>query len=158
MPADQVRICRIEAAQTLALRLEILRPGQGIEDCVFPGDDDLKTGHFGAFQKDSIIAIVSIYARQSPDLQGGSGYQIRAMATKETVRGLGLGRLLLEAAEEFAIQSGADYLWANARTTALKFYDKAGYQQQSEIFDIKGVGPHIIISKQISNGLEALLR
>ena len=56
---------------------------------------------------------------------------------------------LLEYAEKKVIQSEANYIWANARTSAWGFYEKLGYKILGEQFEIKGIGPHYLIYKVI---------
>lgn len=140
-----MQIIEITAGETLRLRRNILRPGLELEQCNYPGDADSSTHHLGCYLNKQLVGIVSIYERSNFELQSGCGYQIRAMATSETVRGQGLGFSLLKAAEELAFKSGANYLWANARSSAIGFYKKAGYDIGDDEFQIEGVGAHFLI-------------
>jgi len=92
-----------------------------------------------------LVGVVSIYKRLNSEVHTGCGFQIRAMATCDSVRGKGIGLKLLNSAETCAFDLGAHYLWANARTSATGFYKKAGYTVCGEEFDIQGVGPHFLI-------------
>lgn len=141
-----MQIVEISADETLSLRSNILRPGLKVEQCNYPGDTDNSTHHLGCYVNKELVGIVSIYERSNPELHNnGCGFQIRAMATSEAVRGKGIGASLLKAALELAIKSGADYIWANARASAIGFYKKAGYKIDSEEFQIEGVGAHFLI-------------
>jgi len=144
-------IKQISAQATYLVRQPILRPEGTVEDCIFQGDDDKLTAHFGAYKNDELVGIISIYdvhAKNKP-MDKKRGFQIRGMATLDAVRGEGLGALLLERAEQFAMDNGADYIWANARTGALGFYEKASYKLHSEEFMVEGVGLHYVIIKVI---------
>lgn len=139
-------IQEITASETWPIRLAILRPHGQLRDCDFDGDNDADTRHFGAFLDDTLQGIVSIYQRQNSAFKG-SGFQIRAMATMPEVRGQGVGSNLLEHAESYAFAVGADYIWANSRTSALGFYQNLGFVRHGQEFHIEGIGPHFLIQK-----------
>ena len=141
-----MEIREIRSKDTLKIRLEILRPNELLEDCMFVGDDDITTKHFGSFIDNILVGIVSIYKVSHSDFQG-VGFQIRAMATISTSRGKSVGANLLNKAEECVLKSDADYVWANARTSAKEFYRKSGYHIDENEFNIKGIGPHVVVSK-----------
>ncbi|MEY8203810.1 MAG: GNAT family N-acetyltransferase [Bermanella sp.] len=143
-------IRKIQSIDTLSLRQEILRPRSEISACLFAGDDDRSTAHFGAVHNDTIVGIVSVYKRSNPTICSEQGFQLRAMATAAHVRGQGIGLKLLEAAERYAAQNNSNYIWANARTAALGFYKKAGYIAESQEFAIKAIGPHYLVRKNLA--------
>ncbi|MBU3070711.1 GNAT family N-acetyltransferase [Aestuariicella sp. G3-2] len=141
-------IKEIPARDTLQLRSKVLRSGKPISECVFEGDDSVGTRHFGAVDSNNnVVGIVSVYSKKTPLIDGGTCFQLRAMATSESCRGQGVGNRLLSAAEEYASQSGASFVWANARSSAIEFYIKAGYEIKSDEFMIDGIGPHYLVSK-----------
>lgn len=141
-----MEIREISPSDTLELRQCVLRPGLRLDQCVYAGDDDSTTHHFGCIVDDGLVGIVSIYKRDKVDLYSGCGFQIRAMATAESFRGKGLGLDLLRAAEKKAFTLGADYIWANARIAAVGFYRKSGYTIGENEFEIIDVGPHVLVS------------
>lgn len=141
-----MEIREIESQATLAIRLAILRPNSSLEDCVFPGDDDSSTKHFGAFIDNSLLGVVSIYRREHSGFHG-IGFQVRAMATLPQARGKGVGYELLKKAEVYAFENSANYVWANARVSAIKFYENSEYNIDENEFYIEGVGQHVIVSK-----------
>jgi len=141
-----MEIREVGSQDTLELRLKILRPKGSLEDCKFPGDDDPLTKHYGAFFDNFLLGIVSIYPREHAEFTG-IGFQIRAMATDPQARGKGAGAKLLKKAEVYAFDNDADYVWANARISAMEFYRKSEYTIDDNEFHIEGVGPHVIVSK-----------
>jgi len=142
-----MEIQHINASETLSLRNKILRPDLELAECSYPGDNDSSTHHLGCIHNDNLVGIVSIYERVHEELHSGSSFQIRAMATSESVRGQGIGLKLLRAAEALAFNSGAEYIWANAREVAIGFYIKSGYKIKGKAFNIPNVGSHFLVYK-----------
>ena len=140
--ASPTEIRPITAAETLPLRLSVLRPGRPVESAHFAGDDSSGTRHFGAFREGRLLGIASLYAVEMPEHRGVPSFQLRGMATVPEARGAGLGRALVRACVQFARENGARLLWCNARTSASEFYKKLGFQIVGSEFDIPDVGPH----------------
>lgn len=139
---SHVAVRPITAAATWPLRLSVLRPGRPAAAAQFPGDDLSSTKHFGAFQGDELVGIASLFPAEMPEHPGVSAWQLRGMATAPSVRGAGFGRALLAACVAFASASGKQLIWCNARTSAIKFYRKLGWEILGEEFDVPDVGPH----------------
>src|SRR5260370_1695242 len=104
-------IRKISAAETLPLRLSILRPGRPIESAHFPSDDAPDTRHFGAFQRGQLQGIASLFRGQCPEPPGVPAFQIRGMATAPEIRGTGLGRALAKACVSYAREQHAGLTW-----------------------------------------------
>lgn len=147
-----MKIRGISSAETLALRSQVLRPGRDISACKFDGDDAPETRHFGAVDRqDNILGVVSVYRQDNLAIPASDiSYQIRAMAIAPACRGQGLGNLLLTAAVNYAKSCCASLIWANARSSAIGFYTKAGFSVESEEFMIDGVGPHYLVTKLLT--------
>jgi GNAT superfamily N-acetyltransferase len=144
-----VVIRAVPAAAIRPLRLEVLRPGRPPEDAVYPGDDDETSLHVAAFAGDAVVGIASLYKEERPD--GPSpGWRLRGMATAPAWRGRGLGRDLLEAAVHHVRDAGGGELWCNARTPAVRFYERSGFEVISEPFDIAGIGPHVVMRRTVA--------
>jgi len=139
----------ITTDETLNIRQRILRPTLQVQDCIFPGDYQSSTHHFGAFINTELVGVVSLFLQACDKIPQQGGRQIRAMATMPEHRGLGVGLQLIQAAEDFSINHQVPFLWANARVTAKEFYRKAGYQVDELAFDIEGVGMHVLINKPL---------
>ncbi len=143
-------IREISAAETYPLRLPILRAGLPPESAVFPGDDAPETVHFGAFRGEELVGIASLYSAplpEKPELQ--PAWQLRGMATLPEVRGAGYGRALVEACLRHGRARGAAIVWCNARTPAVKFYEKHGLQTLGEEFEIPAAGPHFRMWREL---------
>jgi GNAT superfamily N-acetyltransferase len=126
----------------LPLRNEVLREGKLTPDeCRFPGDEAEGAFHVGFF-KDGVLVSVASFHPQGYNGYSGKGYQLRGMATKDGYRGLGSGSLLIDFAVDVLIKNQVDYLWCNARKSALGFYLQKHFQIISEEFEVKSIGPH----------------
>lgn len=141
-------IRKIRAVDTYELRHPVLRSGHPIEHCQFDQDDAQTTIHFGYYENDKLTGIISLFKAKHPNT-GLMGYQIRGMATGNESRGKGHGKALVEYAESQLKGLNIPFIWANARTSALGFYKKLGYQPCSDVFLIEGVGDHVVIEKPL---------
>ena len=140
--SNTVEVRAITAAETWPLRQAVLRPGRPVAAAQFPGDDAATTKHFGAFRGTSLVGIASLFRAEMPEQPGARAFQLRGMATAPEVRGQGLGRALILACLAFARDNQAQLFWFNARTVALGFYRKLGFEIIGEEFEVPDVGPH----------------
>lgn len=145
--------------EILGLRHEVLRPGRPIEAAHFPGDEEPSAVHFGAFalcddgereERGALGCLTFLLTTRG----GAPAWQLRGMATSPFVLRRGVGSSLLACAEghlRAAALGGPQLqdvsLWANARVGALGFYAREGWREESEPFDVPGVGPHVVITK-----------
>lgn len=145
----------ISAEDTLPLRQAILRPGGTREDCLFDGDTAYGTFHLGCFSADGDLACVaSFYPRRHHLIFAADPYQLRGMATSKNWQGRGAGHFLLQAAIAKLKNNGADLIWCNARQIAVDFYKKHGFETRGEVFEIAGIGPHLMMFRDLHPGKE----
>jgi len=151
MNAEMNRILPIAAAETRPLRQSVLRPQQKAEELVYPGDDDPRSRHLGAFVDDRLVGIASLYVEPMPDVTDASAsdWRLRGMATLPEARGTGLGGALLEACLEHIRSMGGTRLWCNARVPASGFYVRYGFLVHGDAFELPGIGPHYLMSRSI---------
>lgn len=148
---------QLSAHQCYPLRQQILRPGQSLEACRFVEDELSTSRHFGAFQDEKLVAIVSVFQKPEPNRltigkparEQHQAWQIRAMASLPEVRGQGYASALIRAVETYVKSMRGDLIWLNARSKAVGFYVGQGYQLIGDEFDIEGVGPHFYMTKRI---------
>ena len=68
------------------------------------------------------------------------------MAVREDVRGSGAGRKILEALIAHAASQGLPCeIWCNGRANVKGYYERFGFVQQSDIFDLPHLGPHVLM-------------
>ncbi|MDP3312422.1 GNAT family N-acetyltransferase [Lutibacter sp.] len=144
-----ITIKKITAQDTYPIRLEVLRKNIPLP-FQFNGDLDDTTFHLGAFNNDKLIS-VSSYMKESNNLFNGSQYQLRGMATLVEYQGKGVGKLMLENAISIIEEKNIDFLWCNARISAVNFYEKLGFKTVGEIFQINYVGEHYAMVKKLKN-------
>ncbi len=135
---------------TYPLRQQILRPKSPIEDCHFDNDNNDNCFHLGLEINNKIICIASFYPEVSDLYSMSNQYRLRGMATAKNYQGQGFGGQLIKYALQELEKRKASLLWCNARSSAVNFYLKSGFDIQSEEFDIPTVGPHFVMTKKLS--------
>lgn len=143
-----IRIRRVSAAKVYPLRHKVLRPNRTLADCVFLQDNDPETAHFAAEHEGEIIGIASV-ALNPREGDPENTWRLRGMATAPEWQGQGIGAQVLAACLEHARAQGSSLMWCNARTSALEFYRKHGFETVGEEFDIKGIGPHYVMIRRL---------
>lgn len=139
-------IRRVTADEVRPLRHSVLRPGQSLEETLYPGDD--AGVHLGAFDGDRLVGIASLYEEDRVGGRAG-GWRLRGMATDAGVRGAGHGAALLAACVEVVAGAGGTELWCNARMAAVGFYRRAGFEVVSAEFDVPGIGAHVVMTRPV---------
>ncbi|HLF52147.1 GNAT family N-acetyltransferase [Flavobacterium sp.] len=142
-------IREIPSIETFSVRHPVLRAGKPIESCHFDGDDLETTRHFGFFQENNLIGVISIFKAQNKLFDEESQFQIRGMAVLEDHQKKGFGETLVRHAENYIKGQNGAMIWFNARIVAVGFYEKLGYQIIGDSFDIADVGEHYIQFKKI---------
>ncbi len=131
-----------EYHQMVNLRDEILRHPLGLkiteEDIRCDRDNVL----IGAFDDDEMLGCCM--------LEKGTGNEIllRQMAVKNDLQGKGIGRALMNFAENIARDLGYGEMTMYARTTVAGFYERLGYRIVGKEF-IKLTIPHVVMRKSL---------
>lgn len=136
-----IEIKQIEATQTYPLRIKILRKGIR-KNFHFLGDNKSSTFHLGAFQKNTIIGIVTFIQKEHPKLNGKLSYQLRGMAVSKKHQNKGVGKLLIEKSYHYLREKKCSLVWCNAREVALGFYENLSFKKVGKSFQIPGIGKH----------------
>ena len=144
-----MEIKKISSSATYPVRHEVLRKGKPIETCQFKGDDDENTVHFGLYQNERLIGIISIFKEKNDLFSETNQFQIRGMAVLEEFQGKGFGAELVKEAENHCISLNTDLIWFNARENAVPFYKKLDYIIIGDSFLIPDVGIHFAMYKKI---------
>ena len=144
-----IHIKTITAEETFDIRKEVLRKNIPLP-FKFNGDLDEYTFHLGAFKNDKLIA-VSSYMKVINKNFDGEQFQLRGMATLVDFQGFGAGKLMMEKAFSILNELKINCLWCNARIVAVNFYKNQGLQTFGELFNIKYVGDHYVMFKNLTN-------
>jgi GNAT superfamily N-acetyltransferase len=129
-----------EFPQLWDLREEVLRKplGRSLKD------DDLSRDYTGTFfialVNGKVIGCVGFHSL------GQDVVQLRAMAVYDEWRGKGIGRLLVQAFENHARETGYKKIILHARKVALGFYESMGYKVTGGEFTEVGI-PHYMMEK-----------
>jgi len=98
--------------------------------------------HMGAYLGDTLVGVLMLVPLDSENVK------MRQVAVDENYRKLGIGRQILEFAENFAKKEGFKKIVLDARNTAIPFYEKLEYQKRGKEFLQIGV-PHLKMYKII---------
>jgi predicted GNAT family N-acyltransferase len=139
LPADAVR----------PLRQRVLRPYQSIGELVYPGDDHPLALHVGSVLGGTLVGIASIAPAPHPVDARQGDWRLRGMATLPEVRGTGSGAELLLACLEHAGAHGGLRVWCDARSGAVGFYERFGFDREGESFDVPGIGSHVRMTRSL---------
>ena len=126
---------------TLGLRSKVLRNDIPLEECTFDTDQIEGVFHLGYSIEHEITTVATFFPNNTID-EDKLGYQLRGMATDPLFAGKGFGKQLINFAVDYIKTTNADYIWCNARSSAIKFYEKLGFEIISDEFEISEVGPH----------------
>lgn len=134
----------ISADKTYPLRQIVLRPNLPLSSCYFDGDHNPETRHLAYCKEGHVLSIISVMENISPITQN-MALQLRGMATHPEFQGQGLGEKLIKRILSDFESSSHSHIWCNARTGAMRFYEKNRFQKYGRIFQIEGVGEHQIM-------------
>lgn len=130
-----------EYEQVWQLREDVLRKPLGLslkdEDLSDDADDDILI----AVQEHKVIGCVMLK-------DAGNNAKLRQMAIADEWQGKGIGRMLVQTAEQTAKGNGYAKIVLHARQVAIDFYRKLGYTIVSELFTEVGI-PHRIMEKAL---------
>jgi ribosomal protein S18 acetylase RimI-like enzyme len=149
-------IQKINSTETYPVRHIVLRAGKPIESCQFDGDELVSTHHFGYYLNNQIIGVISLFEIKHEQFVAQKSFQIRGMAVLPSFQKQGIGEALVKEAEKFCTTQKADLIWFNARTTAVGFYQKMGYEIVGSEFEINEVGPHFLMFKYLSREMKLI--
>src|SRR3954447_7612081 len=137
-----VVVRRATVAEIMPLRHAVLRPGYPLEASHYAEDD--VAVHIAGWDDDVLIACATVFADPWPGPPpAADAWRLRGMAGDPSRPGSGAGAQVLSRAGAAAREAGAPLIWANARTTALGFYLRHGWQVAGEEFLASDTGlPH----------------
>ena len=130
-----------ELAEVRPLQLAVLRPHGPL-----PGDQppSAEALHVAALRDGVVIGAATVLPERwpGPGVIGEPVWRLRAMVVAEADRGTGVGRAVLGRAVALADAQGARSLWAEARSSALGFYERSGWTVIGDEWIKEGIGPH----------------
>lgn len=128
MPLKLIDHGSTEYQQMVDLRMQILRKPLGL---VFTPEELEKEKEdilIGAYEDDIMLGCCMLTQQDAQTVR------LRQMAVKTGLQGKGIGRALMQFAENLARDRGYTRLIMHARKTAAGFYEKLGYKIAGDVF------------------------
>jgi GNAT superfamily N-acetyltransferase len=140
-----ITVDRVDPQLTYPLRQQVLRPHQGLASVMTAGDRDPAGAAFAARTADgTVVGTAVVRPEECPWRPGEPGaWRLRGMATAPELRGQGIGALVLRAAIAHISVNGGKLVWCNARTPALRFYEREGFRTHGDQWVDPQIGPHV---------------
>ena len=131
-----------EYREIVRLREDVLRRPLGLT----LEEDELETErphiHIGAFEEDQLLGCCMLVRETDHTVR------LRQMSVMDTLQGKGVGRALMNFAENIARDQGYKHLIMHARKHAIGFYEKMGYKVTSTEFTEVSI-PHVVMEKSL---------
>lgn len=119
----------------VALRASILRQPLGL---TFSADElatEAGSHHIGCYVDGELVGCLVLQPIDARQIQ------MRQVAVGESVKGRGIGRMMVEFSEDFARKHGFEEMTLHARETAIPFYERLGYTKLGDRFTEQTI-PH----------------
>jgi predicted GNAT family N-acyltransferase len=131
-----------EYQQMVKMRMDILRKPLGLSFTDEELEKEKDEVLIGAFEDEKMLGCCMLI--KQPD----NTVRLRQMAVMNNLQGKGIGRALMNFAENIARDMGYKKLSMHARKTAAGFYEKLGYKKAGdEFFEV--TIPHYVMEKQL---------
>jgi Acetyltransferases len=129
-----------EYQQMVQLRNEMLRRPLGLTFTPEELEKEKEEILIGAFEEEKMLGCCMLI-KQDP-----ATVRLRQMAVLNNLQGKGIGRALMQFAENIARDRGFHKITMHARKTAIGFYEKLGYQVCGQEFEEVTI-PHYVMEK-----------
>ena len=131
-----------EYQQMVKMRDEMLRKPLGLGFSPQELDVEKDNMLIGAFEDDHMLGCCMLVEENAATVR------LRQMAVLNDLQGKGIGRALMNFAENLARDRGYKILSMHARKNAIGFYEKMGYAITSDEFTEVTI-PHYVMEKQL---------
>lgn len=133
-----------EYEQMVALRRQLLRKPLGLD---FSAEElaEEKNHILLAYTDEGIMEACCMLVKVAPDT-----VRLRQLAVLSGLQGKGIGRAMVQFAENLARDNRFEKIIMHARKDSIHFFEKLGYEVMSEPF-IELTIPHVIMGKELSD-------
>lgn len=131
-----------EYEQMLKLRDDILRKPLGLDFSTDELEKEKQNMHIAAYEDEQMLGCCML-VQEDPET-----VRLRQMAVVNDVQGKGIGRALMQFAENLARDRGFKRITMHARKAALGFYEKMGYKKKGTEFTEITI-PHVVMEKEL---------
>jgi ribosomal protein S18 acetylase RimI-like enzyme len=129
-----------EYQQMVQLRNEILRRPLGLQFTPDELEKEKEEILIGAFEEEKMLGCCMLIKEDPVTVR------LRQMAVLNNLQGKGIGRALMQFAENIARDRGFQKITMHARETAIGFYEKLGYRLCGQQFEEVTI-PHFVMEK-----------
>lgn len=133
----------------VALRMAVLRDGTPSQDPRYPEDNLPDCLHLALRLEGEIVGTSTWLTRAWPLMPDAPATQLRGMAVASSLQSRGLGAMLLRAGIERAGEQRHAFVWARARDTAIRFYERNGFTVVGDAFtdEATGMSHHLVVTE-----------
>ena len=131
-----------EYKQMLQLRDEILRKPLGLHFSKEELEKERHHMHMAAYEDERMLGCCMLVEEDPQTVR------LRQMAVVNDVQGKGIGRALMQFAENLARDRGYKKITMHARKNAAGFYEKMGYRKKGDEFTEITI-PHVVMEKEL---------
>ncbi len=131
-----------EYQQIIRLRNDILRKPLGMNLDAAELEKEKNNLHIAAYEDDQMLGCCMLVE------EGPQTVRLRQMAVINDLQGKGIGRALMQFAENLARDRGYRRITMHARKNALGFYEKMGYRKIGDEFEEITI-PHYVMEKEL---------
>ena len=131
-----------EYQEVVRLRDEILRKPLGLKFTPEELEKEKENLHIAAFEDDQMLGCCMLVEEDPQTVR------LRQMAVMNDLQGKGIGRALMQFAENLARDRGYKKITMHARKNATGFYEKMGYRKQGDEFTEITIA-HYVMEKEL---------
>jgi predicted GNAT family N-acyltransferase len=131
-----------EYTQMIKLRDDILRKPLGLTFTKEELEEEKNNLHIVAYEDERMLGCCML-VEEGPDT-----VRLRQMAVINDLQGKGIGRALMQFAENLARDRGYKKIIMHARKNATGFYEKMGYRKTGKEFQEITI-PHFVMEKEL---------
>lgn len=128
--------------QMIDLRYQILRKPLGLSFTQQEMEEEKNNIHIGCFDDERLEGCCMLVPLDN------SMIQLRQMAVLSGLQGKGIGKVLMQFAENISRDQGYKKIIMHARKTAVGFYEKSGYTKTGDEF-LEVTIPHFVMEKSL---------
>jgi len=131
-----------EYEQMIRLRDDILRKPLGLSFSKDELEKEKSNLHIAAFEDDQMLGCCMLVEEEPGTVR------LRQMAVLNDLQGKGIGKALMQFAENLARDRGYKKITMHARKNAIGFYEKMGYKKIGNEFEEITI-PHYVMEKEL---------
>ncbi|CAN5446098.1 GNAT family N-acetyltransferase [soil metagenome] len=128
--------------QMIDLRYQILRKPLGLSFTQQEMEEEKNNIHVGCFDDERLEGCCMLVPVDNFTIQ------LRQMAVLSGLQGKGIGKVLMQFAENISRDQGYKKIIMHARKTAVGFYEKSGYSKTGNEF-LEVTIPHFVMEKSL---------